>query len=91
MRSRPGAARTILFFHIISARPSKQPRKVGSTLGVYRWIPICGNKLAKSILFEQSRVDLGFPIPHEIVRNSISTRDCSKTNDFANSFPNLGA
>ena len=26
---------TILLFHIISARPSKQPRMVGSTLGVY--------------------------------------------------------
>jgi hypothetical protein len=34
VRSRPGAARTILLFHIISARPSKQ-RMVGSTLGVY--------------------------------------------------------
>jgi hypothetical protein len=31
VRSRPGAARTILLFHIISARPSKQPRMVGST------------------------------------------------------------
>ena len=29
------AARTILLFHTISARPSKQPRMVGSTLGVY--------------------------------------------------------
>ena len=35
MRSRPGAARTILLFHIISVRPSKQPRMVGSTLGIY--------------------------------------------------------
>ena len=48
MRSRPGAARyvcvfitagpstkTILLFHIISARPSKQPRMVGITLRVY--------------------------------------------------------
>ena len=35
MRSRLGAASTILLFHIISARPSKQPRMVGSTLGVY--------------------------------------------------------
>ncbi len=34
--SEPGAARTILLFHIISARPSKQPRMVGSTLGVYK-------------------------------------------------------
>jgi hypothetical protein len=28
-------ARTILLFHIISVRPSKQSRMVGSTLGVY--------------------------------------------------------
>jgi hypothetical protein len=34
VRRRPGAARTILLFHIISARPSKQARMVGSTLGV---------------------------------------------------------
>jgi hypothetical protein len=45
-RSRPGAdvrgqgvgqelIRTILLFHDISARPSKHPRMVGSTLGVY--------------------------------------------------------
>ena len=32
VRSRPGAARTILLFHIISARPSKQPRMVGTFL-----------------------------------------------------------
>jgi hypothetical protein len=35
VRSGPGAARTILLFHTISDRPSKQPRMVGSTLGVY--------------------------------------------------------
>ena len=35
MRSGPGAARTILLVHTINARPSKQPRLVGSTLGVY--------------------------------------------------------
>jgi hypothetical protein len=35
VRSGPGAARTILLFHIISARPSKQPRMVGIILGVY--------------------------------------------------------
>jgi len=36
VRSRPGAARTILLFHIISARPSKQPCMVFRTLGVYK-------------------------------------------------------
>ena len=35
VRSGPGAARTILLLHVISARPSKQPRMVGSNLGVY--------------------------------------------------------
>ena len=35
VRSGPGAARTILRFHIISASSSKQTRMVGSTLGVY--------------------------------------------------------
>ena len=38
MRSRPRAARTILLFHVISARPSKQPRMVrtflNGTLGI---------------------------------------------------------
>jgi hypothetical protein len=36
----PGAARTILLFHIISDRPSKQPRMVGSTLGVLLKSPV---------------------------------------------------
>ena len=35
MRSGPGAARTILLFHIISARPPKQPRMVGTFLKVH--------------------------------------------------------
>ena len=35
MRSGPGAARTILLFHIISARPSKQPLVVRTFLQVY--------------------------------------------------------
>jgi len=34
VRSGPGAARTILLFHIISARPSKQPRMVRGLAGV---------------------------------------------------------
>ena len=33
--SGPGAARTILLFHIISARPSKQSRMVRTFLKVY--------------------------------------------------------
>ncbi len=35
MRSGPGEARTILLFHIISARPSKQPLMVRTFLKVY--------------------------------------------------------
>ena len=35
MRSGPGAARTILLLHVISARPSKQPRMVRTFLKVY--------------------------------------------------------
>ena len=35
MRSGPGAARTILLFHIISARPSKQPLMVRTFLKGY--------------------------------------------------------
>ena len=35
VRSGPGAARTILLFHIISARPPKQPRTVRTFLKVH--------------------------------------------------------
>jgi hypothetical protein len=35
VRSGPGAARTILLFYIISARPSKQPLMVRTFLKVY--------------------------------------------------------
>jgi hypothetical protein len=35
VRSGPGAARTIPLFHIISARPSKQPLMVRTFLKVY--------------------------------------------------------
>jgi hypothetical protein len=35
VRSGPGVARTILLFHIISARPSKQPLRVRTFLRVY--------------------------------------------------------
>jgi len=40
VRSGPGAARTILLFYTINARPSKQPRMVGSTLGVCSFVLI---------------------------------------------------
>jgi hypothetical protein len=38
VRSRPGAARTILLSHIISARPSKQPLRVRTFLKVVKGI-----------------------------------------------------
>jgi hypothetical protein len=48
VRSGPGAARTILLFHIISARPSKQPLMVRTFLKVYMSLPpifcFCKNK-----------------------------------------------
>ncbi len=49
MRSGPGAARTILLFHIISARPSKQPRMVRTFLKVYM-------ELGSYFLFLQEQV-----------------------------------
>ncbi len=49
MRSGPGAARTILLFHIISARPSKQPRVVRTFLKVYM-------ELGSYFLFLQEQV-----------------------------------
>ena len=48
VRSKPGAARTISLFHIISARPSKQPRMVRTFLKVYMevgfYFCFCKNK-----------------------------------------------
>ena len=49
MRSGPGAARTILLFHIISARPSKQPRMVRTFLKVYM-------ELGSYVLFLQEQI-----------------------------------
>ena len=41
MRSGPGAARTILLFHIISAKPSKKPLMVRTFLKVYMELGSC--------------------------------------------------
>jgi len=49
VRSGPGAARTILLFHFISARPSKQPRMVRTFLKVYM-------KLVFYFLFLQEQI-----------------------------------
>ena len=53
MRSGPGAARTILLFHIISASPSKQPRMVRAFLKVHTrprlgWRIHCGVEVTES-------------------------------------------
>ena len=49
MRSGPGAARTILLFHIISARASKQPLMVHTFLKVYM-------ELGSHFLFLQEQI-----------------------------------
>ena len=49
MRSGSGEARTILLFHIISARPSKQPRMVRTFHKVYM-------ELGSSSLFLQEQI-----------------------------------
>jgi hypothetical protein len=49
VRSGPGSARTILLFHIISARPSKQPLTVRTFLKVYM-------ELGSSFLFLQDQI-----------------------------------
>ncbi len=49
MRSGPGAARTILLFHFVSARPSKQPRMVRTFLKVYM-------ELVSYVLFLQEQI-----------------------------------
>ena len=49
MRSGPGAARTILLFHIISARPSKQPLMARTFLKVYM-------ELGSIFLFQQEQI-----------------------------------
>jgi hypothetical protein len=49
VRSGPDAARTILLFHIISARPSKQPLMVCTFLKVYM-------ELCSSFLFLQEQI-----------------------------------
>jgi GTPase involved in cell partitioning and DNA repair len=49
VRSEPGAARTILLFHIISARPSKQPLMVRTFLKVYM-------ELDSYVLFLQEQI-----------------------------------
>jgi hypothetical protein len=52
VRSGPGAARTILLFHIISAGPSKQPRMVRTFLKVHTsglgWRIHCGVEVTES-------------------------------------------
>ena len=49
MRSRPGAARTILLSHIISARPSKQPLMVRTFLKAHM-------ELGSYFLFQQEQI-----------------------------------
>jgi hypothetical protein len=48
VRSGPGEARTILLLHIISARPSKQPRMVRTFLKVYVELGSCFSVSART-------------------------------------------
>ena len=61
--SGPGAARTILRFHIISARPSKQPLMVRTFLKVYMKLYM---ELGSYILFLQEQIK-------DIIINPLST------------------
>ena len=76
MRSGPGAARTILLFHIISARPSKQPRMVRTFLKVYM-------ELGSYFLFlQEQRKDIILIIPPPsfcAAASGAPTRDRHKT------------
>jgi hypothetical protein len=77
VRSRPGADRTILLFHIISVRPSKQPRMVGSTLGVYSF----------GLIFVSARTNKRHHhqrewFPHQGVEFEISVSNKSRTGIF---------
>ena len=64
MRSGAGAARTILLFHIISARPSKQPLMVRTFLKVYM-------ELGSYFLFLQEQ------IKDIIIINMLHCKPCS--------------
>jgi hypothetical protein len=66
VRSGPGTDRTILLFHIISARPSKQPLRVSTFLKVYM-------ELGSYFLFLQEQIKViiirgtcGHPTPCRI-------------------------
>ena len=79
MRSGPGAARTILLVHIISARPSKQPRMVRNFLKVYM-------ELGSHFLFLQEQIkdiiiDL-VTIPEVHTSRQVELRDLKGQNRF---------
>jgi len=68
VRSGTGAARTILLFHTNSAKPSEQPRMVGSTLGVYSFGLIfvsarTNTRLMIIINYNETVLELHCPIP----------------------------
>jgi hypothetical protein len=69
VRSRPGAARTILRFHTISARPTKQPLMVRTFLQVYgarllfRHAILAESQPALKVSFNRPRPSLSLPGP----------------------------
>ena len=64
MRSGPGDARTILLFHIISDRPSKQPLMVRTFLKVYM-------ELGSYFLFLQEQIKdiISTPPPNHLAES----------------------
>ena len=77
MRSGPGAARTILFSHIISARPSKQPLMVRTFLKVYM-------ELGSYFLFlkEQIKDIIIITVKEICSRNKTRFNDSEKRSSF---------
>jgi hypothetical protein len=74
VRSGPGAARSILLFHIISARPSKQPLMVRTFLKVYM-------ELGSYFLFLQEQIKdiIIIATPHSLPSTGFSSPPLSNT------------
>jgi hypothetical protein len=60
VRSGPGAARTILLFHIINARPSKQPQKIPRDFG---WRIHCGVEVTEK---EEDAMQVNKTLAHNL-------------------------
>ena len=77
MRSGPGAARTILLFHIISARPSKQPLMVCTFLKVYMELGsyfLFLQEQIKDIIIIKHKLTLTHPHTHTLINTHKHTK-----------------